>query len=706
MIVEQLRTRHFRHLGELDLELGPGLTVIRGPNEAGKSSVVAALLLGFFTRASAASKDVVEQRSWDDEQAFAIELAIRDGDTCLELVKDFAARTQTLRDRSTDQVVKDGKAIEDRLTGLLGCPSQAFYESTACVKHDDLAAIGKDRRALPERLQQIVTGPDDANVTAALASLNGYRTDLDRGLERPARSPGLVQEARQRVAALTRDRDAALAALNGRRGWREELGACREHLQTDRAELARLSRLKRENVDALDNARSLGAIGARFKVQKQIDGLQEKLDAVDEAIGPLSPLAEAAGDAEKAQDIAQQIKGLESVPKATGPTAAPPLKWIALSVAILLVVVGSLLGALVNPVGFALVALGIGGVAVYLALPGQQVAPPDPTRAKIDELQCEARSLARAYGFASPGDLLQAHAGYRRLQESRRPIEIQLGQLLGGDPTPERIARFRKESEAFELGLIECRRRLRDLETADLLPEIRAFVADSSPGDFAARQALRRLDDQIAEIDERIDQTVTRETQLDALLGQSGPTREDVDALEESLAEATERKVILERRLEAVRQAIATIDEAKASVMTSVSAQIQPVIGERLARVTAGRYSDARVRSEDLGVTVARPGTDQYVAVDRLSRGTRDQVYLAARLALVDRVCDGRKPPLIVDDALASFDDERARRMLELLRDFARGRQVLLFTWSDRYDSLADRVVDLPSRLGSVAAVG
>jgi len=140
--------------------------------------------------------------------------------------------------------------------------------------------------------------------------------------------------------------------------------------------------------------------------------------------------------------------------------------------------------------------------------------------------------------------------------------------------------------------------------------------------------------------------------------------------------------------------------------MTSVSAQIQPVIGKRLAGVTAERYSDVRVSSEDLGGTVARPGTDQYVAVDRLSRGTRDQVYLAARLALVDRICDGRQPPLIVDDALASFDDERACRMLESLRDFARGRQVLLFTWSDRYDSLADRVVNLPACLRLTAAVG
>ncbi|MGH2458233.1 MAG: ATP-binding protein [Chloroflexota bacterium] len=706
MIVERLKTRHFRQLGELDLELGPGLTVIRGPNEAGKSSIVAALLLGLFTRASSASKDVVEQRCWDDDQAFAIELAIRDGDTCLELVKDFAARTQTLRDRSTDQVVKDGKAIEDRLTGLLGCPTQAFYESTACVKHDELAAIDKDRRALPERLQQIVTGPGDANVTAALASLNGYRTKLDRGLDRPARSPGLVQEARQRVAALTRDRDAALAALSGRRDWRQELGACRARLQTDRAEQARVSRLKQENADALDSARRLGAIGARFKVQKQIDGLKEKLDAVDEEIGPLSRLADAAGDAEQVQDIAQQIKGLESVPTATGPGAAPPLKRIALPVAILLVVVGTLLGALVNPAGFALVALGIGGVAVYLALPGQSAAPRDPNRSKIDELQREAERIARADGFVSPGDFLDAHAGDQKLRERRQTIEIQLGQLLGGEPTPERIARFKKESEALELGLIECRRRLRDLETADLRPEIRAFVADSSPGDLAARQVLRVLDEQISALDGRIAEADTRETQLGALLDQAGPTGDEVDGLEERLSEATERKVILERRLEAVRQAIATIDEAKASVMTSVSAQIQPVIGERLARVTAGRYSDARVRSEDLDVTVARPGTDQYIAVNRLSHGTRDQVYLAARLALVDRICNGRQPPLIVDDALASFDDERACRMLDLLRDFARGRQVLLLTWSARYDLLADRVVDLPACRGSVVAVG
>ncbi len=706
MIVERLRTRHFRHLGELDLGLGPGLTVIRGPNEAGKSSIVAALLLGFFTRATTTAKEVLEQRCWDDDQAFTIELVIRDVDSRLELVKDFGARTQTLRDLTTDQVVKDASAIERRLADLLGCPSQAFFESTACVKHDELAAIKKDPSALSDRLQRLVTGPDDTNVTAALAGLNSDRGKLERGLAHPAQSPGLVLDARRRVEGLTIRRNEAVAALRGRHAWEDELAKRHERLQTDRAEHERLSATRRDNDEAIENARRLAELGARLKKQQQIDELTGKLAAVDAELGPLARLADADRDANRVQDLGQQIKGLESIPKALGPAAPSPLKRVALPLAAILLALGVLLGLLINPLGFALVALGAVSLVAYLAIPGQPFPAPDPSRAKIDELRREAGDLAAKHGFASPEDLLQARAGFLTLRERRRAIETQLGQLLGGDPTPERIARFRKEAEKVGPEYLARTGKRRDLETAELLPEVRAFADGRVHDDLAARQALRRLDERITALDERIVASEKRETELEALLRQPGPSPEDVEALEDELAEARERATILERRLDAVREAIAAIEEARTAVMTTVSEQIQPFIGERLARVTGGRYAAARVSSADLAVSVARPGTNRFIGLDRLSRGTRDQAYLAARLALVDRICDGREPPLLVDDALASFDDERARRMLEVLRDFARGRQVLLFSWSDRYDSLADRVVDLTTVVRPLASVG
>ena len=76
-----------------------------------------------------------------------------------------------------------------------------------------------------------------------------------------------------------------------------------------------------------------------------------------------------------------------------------------------------------------------------------------------------------------------------------------------------------------------------------------------------------------------------------------------------------------------------------------------------------------------------------------LSQGTADQLYLALRLAVADLVLPSPQAcPLILDDALLSFDDDRLAVVLHLLTELAEGRQILLFTCQHReFFMLEDR---------------
>jgi uncharacterized protein YhaN len=64
-----------------------------------------------------------------------------------------------------------------------------------------------------------------------------------------------------------------------------------------------------------------------------------------------------------------------------------------------------------------------------------------------------------------------------------------------------------------------------------------------------------------------------------------------------------------------------------------------------------------------------------------MSSGTRDQLYLALRLASLEKYMDSAEPmPFIVDDILVHFDDARAQATLGVLAELARHTQVILFT--------------------------
>ncbi len=78
---------------------------------------------------------------------------------------------------------------------------------------------------------------------------------------------------------------------------------------------------------------------------------------------------------------------------------------------------------------------------------------------------------------------------------------------------------------------------------------------------------------------------------------------------------------------------------------------------------------------------VGRRPDGSSVSIEGMSDGSRDQLYLALRLAALDRYLEEHEPmPLILDDLLITFDDERARSILPELADLGTRSQVFLFT--------------------------
>jgi uncharacterized protein YhaN len=123
--------------------------------------------------------------------------------------------------------------------------------------------------------------------------------------------------------------------------------------------------------------------------------------------------------------------------------------------------------------------------------------------------------------------------------------------------------------------------------------------------------------------------------------------------------------------------------------------------GEHFARLTAGRYPRLETDETEAGQVVLQAIRADRTAcpVDRLSEGTRDQLYLALRIAAVEAHAAGAEPlPFIADDLLASFDDVRAASALDLLARLGERVQTILFTHHAH-------VADLAARLPGVAVL-
>jgi uncharacterized protein YhaN len=139
--------------------------------------------------------------------------------------------------------------------------------------------------------------------------------------------------------------------------------------------------------------------------------------------------------------------------------------------------------------------------------------------------------------------------------------------------------------------------------------------------------------------------------------------------------------LILEQRIEAYRQ------ENQGPLLGRA--------GDLFARLTMGSYAGLRDELDSAGHPVLlgiRP-SDAEVPVEGMSEGTRDQLYLALRLATLEKhLGEGEPMPFVVDDILIGFDDDRTRVCLEVLAELAARTQVLLFTHHNRVLELAQGV--------------
>jgi uncharacterized protein YhaN len=104
---------------------------------------------------------------------------------------------------------------------------------------------------------------------------------------------------------------------------------------------------------------------------------------------------------------------------------------------------------------------------------------------------------------------------------------------------------------------------------------------------------------------------------------------------------------------------------------------------EHFAVLTRDSFAGLRAdfNEKDEPVLVGMRPNDERVYVEGMSSGTRDQLYLALRLASLEKYMESAEPmPFIVDDILVHFDDARAQATLGVLAELARKTQIILFT--------------------------
>ena len=656
--------------GKLDqarLDLQPGLNVICAPNEGGKSTwcrFLLAMFYGLNTRQRGDLADKNRFQPWNGSlMQGKLELSVGDKELTL------SRRTQrpdaplgvfSCTYSGTDTPVPGLDAARCGET-LLGVP-QSVYQRCAFIPSGSLA-IDADAD-LERRISALISTGDEK------ISFSQVESRLKKQLrQRKYNRSGSIPLLEAEIAGLRAAQQEAQTLTGQLENLQQQLSQAREdqaRRRQARLQAAQEALREKENClqalpDSSDLQRINQQLGAVRSLGDQVQQAQEAVSRQESAIeaqlqelnrNPLHPMT-------KAQLEAQlQIQ----------PPAPPQVAQLLISLAL------GLCG---------------GGFLWY----------------EIDRPQVLWLCLACAVTALAAGNFLRLLIRRIRLQQSRRrelSRQEELRKLAESYlPALEELeaqrALLRQKQQILSDGDRRLRTQLSDLlsqvsrwdDSVQSAGDIRRFVRETAQNRDRLAQELHQAQTQLLQAQmSDADDTVTHlQQQIAQVQGRLDAGR-DAQALGDQISRLEEELVRQQAEYDALRLSLDALQAANTTLQNRFSPELGRRAAEIFADMTGSTWSHILLDREFH--LSAESGSDPTRrSVQLLSAGTADQLYLAVRLAICEMILPPEQnPPLILDDALLTFDDARLSTTLDYLTRLGAQRQILLFTCQGREATL------------------
>lgn len=710
-------TGTFGRLDHDELTLSPGLNLLYAPNESGKSTwgaFIRTMLYGLSTRERGPLADKNRYAPWNGAplQGRMDVSANGEGYTLLRETRRTASPmgefTCTYTGTATPVPNITGQNAGET---LLGVPREVF-ERSAFIGQNALT-VEQDAELERRIAALITTGEEDTSYTESCDRLKKQlnrrrhnKTGLIPALERDIdQLHGALREldvlneqahqSRQELDALER-RAADLRRQTAQ--WQtlaqqERVAAYRQAEQAALAAQAQADALTSSGDPLPDDATLSLLEGQAAALPSELDALTEKRRAAEDAGAaaqqaqerwqqhPLYPAAE--------PELRQRAAAIvpEKAPSLFVPLFTGSLVVAATVLAFLLRSRGPL------PFCLYLVTAGLGVISTLLAVKFRRQAIVERQRfaaRQRDALEeqiaeylplCQqaaddAETARRAQALADDAE----DACRRRLRELLTQLRVYapaVTDLSGAQLSLSALRRRKTEladsqHKAREAALYRdaLRRQLTEQELS----------APPVPDAPLPTQSYEQAAAELAQVQSLLTQERTR---FDMLTGRIRSLDRSSD-LESQLTQKQEQLQALQDEYDAIALAMDALTQAN----TVLQNRFSPALGARAAEIfsaiTGGRY-DKVLLSRDFSLSAEMAGDPVSRSVRLLSQGAADQLYLAVRLAICDMVLPGdKRVPLILDDALVTFDDDRLRAALDYLLAESHRRQILLFTCQKR----------------------
>ncbi len=670
----ELVLNNFKKFTDGRFRFCPGITLIWGPNESGKSTIHEAIACALFGRERGKTVEnwngglcSIELTYASEGKQFRIERKLSQG----------VSTMGTLTDEGLIDVISDKDDIAGAVAEHLGIPSKAVFDNTVFIRQMDVSRLSaSDMEVVGDEIERVLTGTAHVSAGEVLKRLETKR-DTVKGRARPSnpREYDIITDQLSKTAEELADTRRSREQI---RNLEDELVGLEDRIGQDSERAIALDALldrhrrwsdlkKRETeVDGL-HASVFSTVKNLKNTLADLTSVQQELVNYADFVGKDSEIADHLTKIENRRtELQDRLGELKSVEDASSSAKNGLVSAVLPGLAVLFAIAGVALGILVSRNNFFLLIPAVVCGAAYLVT--RSAGPiselkhlmglSNSARSELIQLDADEQSILT---YVNCQDTSRAWArinAYRRLVSRLHELEVAFSTILGG-------------------------RSINDWETQEAdfdreLSGIRRELADDFNGYAPATEESESWRSESAAIQLSLPRAQARFHGVNGSLDTERKNARDLATLEGEIEFLHRRKDELDSLYKAYEEAISALS----AVTKTISEEYLPELCERttehMGRITSGRYSSVNIKS---GAKVSIDCRDKSdVSVSALSIGTMDQLYLSLRLACGELLSAGRRLPIILDDPFASFDRGRVDSVLNLLERLASENQVLLFT--------------------------
>jgi len=683
VILKRITVRRLKAIRQdKTIDFSPELNIIKGSdNEAGKSSLRVAITKALFQDPTTSQKEILGLTSWGTDEPWEVALEFDSDSESYRISKSLKdGSCELTRSGSGERSITNKKTIAASIARITGCPTETFFESTACIGQDELIRLippsttnAEKKRAfgtIAQRLQATISGAEEIDVSAIISKL------YDKTHRKNANGPyARVQQIADRITGLQRDKPEQEGKINSVMENRRELDRVKKELAKISGDLPVKQQLVEKNDKIVGLQETIKRDTTQYDNFGRAKELKRKLDDMEEKSGEFSCFAgaeermEQLAEAEKERgDLIKQKADLQDNVR-TLAKRKPPL-WVLISGVALLA--GGVAGSFANKRLGIVTDAGVLFLVIWVILQVVWRRQDKLMRGRttqieetVHEKDGEIKALLEPFGLSDYVEYQRRLNEYVEKEGKARELRNKLSGILGDKDWVE----FEEENKDLDMRVTASQKELQQL-----------IPFKKEPLD------LQKLKNEVSTLQGNKKSLESDESAIERFFKFTDVDTDHLASIEEQLKWLEQEREFWERKRRVFDITYEALDEANKQTLSRAALAMESGLGGYISTITDGKYSRVKISDKDLSIETSPPEKEGWVNVLELSKATQDQFYICARFALVKLVTEGKAPPLLLDDPFVNFHPKRLARMISLLQELAKENQILLFTCSDAYD--------------------